>query len=452
MRRRVTPALLAVGLVTGCGPWQRVGTQPHREPAATTPPLLDAGAIYRAMGLVVGAPPLPFVAALRFLAGTTPDSTLAVFAMSLANHSLSFRRDVGGFVAEYHVELALGADTGVVRRAGGDATVRVRSFQETLRSDESVVYQQLLAVPPGVYTVRVAVRDRNAPAAYADTAIVDTVPRLERPGLGWPIPIYQGAGRERLDGMPQLVVNPRATLPFAAESLRFYVEGYGLGRGTRLAARVLDPDSAELWHDTLALVGDGPVTSAQFAIPPGDLPAGRAELRVEAVGAPARMRVPILVSFSDQWAVANLDEMVTLLRYFARQDLVAKLKAAPHDQRRAMWREFYTASDPVPLTPENEALDDYFHRVELAGRFQEPGKPGWQTDRGEVFITLGDPDEIFAVASEVTNADQRVIRWEYMNLRLTLYFQDETGFGQYRLSPLSRSEYGRVLERVRRAQ
>jgi GWxTD domain-containing protein len=416
------------------------------------PQLLDAGAIYRAMGLVVGTPPLPFVASLRFLAGNTPDSTLAVFAMSLANHSLSFRRDSGGFVAEYHVELALGADSNVVRQAAQDATVRVRSFQETLRPDESVVFQQMLAVRPGIYSVSVVVRDRNGPA-YAKDAIVDTVPRLEGPGLGWPIPIYQGAGRERLEALPQFVVNPRATWPYGADSLRFYVEGYGLPRGTRLAARVLDPDSVELWHDTLALAGDGPLASAQFVIQPGELPAGRAELYVDAIGAPAHMRAAFLVSFSDQWAITNLKEMVTLLRYFARQDLVAKLKAAGPNQRAAMWREFYKASDPVPLTPENEALDDYFHRVELATRrFHESGGPGWQTDRGEVFITLGEPDEIFDVASEVTHTDLRVIRWEYTSLRLTLFFQDETGFGQYRLTPLSRSEYGRVLERVRRTQ
>src|SRR6185295_6025529 len=104
----------------------------------------------------------------------------------------------------------------------GEQTVRVRTFQETLRVDESIVYQQFFTVPPGIYTVSVVVRDRNVPA-YAEAEVRDTVRRVEAPALAAPIPTYQGAGRTRLDTMPDLVANPRATLPYGAEPLRFYV-------------------------------------------------------------------------------------------------------------------------------------------------------------------------------------------------------------------------------------
>src|SRR2546430_9727397 len=81
--RLVTLALLAVG----CGSWQRVGTTPTPQPGTTVPALFDASAIYRSMGFLVGGPPLPFVASVHYLADATPDSTLAVVALSLANHS-----------------------------------------------------------------------------------------------------------------------------------------------------------------------------------------------------------------------------------------------------------------------------------------------------------------------------------------------------------------------------
>jgi GWxTD domain-containing protein len=144
--------------------------------------------------------------------------------------------------------------------------------------------------------------------------------------------------------------------------------------------------------------------------------------------------------------------MVSLLRYFERQDLVAKLRAAPPDQRPQVWRDFWQATDPVPLTPENEALDEYFRRIQLANQhFQEGADPGWLTDRGEVFITLGDPDEVIDLRGDPSR-DAMAIRWNYVQLRLSLLFRDETGFGRYRLTPNSRSEYQRVLARVRRAQ
>jgi hypothetical protein len=69
-----------------------------------------------------------------------------------------------------------------------------------------------------------------------------------------------------------------------------------------------------------------------------------------------------------------------------------------------------------------------------------------------VFITLGEPDEVVDQSSGLDRSGLRIIRWGYMELRLIVYFQDETGFGRFRLTPSSRAEYQRVLARVRRAQ
>lgn len=441
-----------VSCAAGCGPWQRVGTQARPQPGTTLPRLFDASEVYRAMGYFVGRPPLPFVASLRFLADKSPDSTLGVFALSLANHALSFHRDGNEFVAEYHVEVAFRNDTATVRQIASDQAVRVRTFQETLRADESVIFQQFVGIRPGVYTVGVLVRDRNGPASVRQER-VDTVPSLVGQGIGSPITYYEGNGRTSLAALPKLLVNPRATLPYGGDSLRFYVEAYGMPRGARIAARALDQSGLEIWHDTVALAGDDTVATARVVFTPGELPVGQGQLEVAVVGARGGSRAPFLVSFSDQWALTNFDEIISLLRYFDRPDLVAKLRAAPPEQRPAAWREFWKATDPVPITPENEALDEYFKRIQIANqRFQEAGDPGWLTDRGEVFITLGEPDDVFDFSSDVNRSGVRGIRWTYNTLRLTAFFQDQSGFGRFRLTPLSRAEYQRVLARVRRAQ
>jgi hypothetical protein len=44
----------------------------------------------------------------------------------------------------------------------------------------------------------------------------------------------------------------------------------------------------------------------------------------------------------------------------------------------------------------------------------------------------------------------RVLRWTYSTDRLVLFFEDQTGFNRFRLTPSSRAEYQRVLARVRR--
>ncbi len=442
-------AFLAGG-VAACGGTQRPVSDPRPEPGAVVSTLFDAGSVYGAMGLLVAGPPLPFVATLDYVADATPDSTLAVFGLSLSNHVLTFQRDGNVFTAHYHVEIIFRADTGAVRQFASDETVRVQSFQETQRGDESVIYQQFIGVPPGIYKVMVTVRDRSGPAASHQDR-TDTVPRFAGQGTSAPLAVYRGTGRTRASDVPKLLVNPRATVAYGADTLRFYLEAYGERPGARWLARALDLGGHEIWHDTVALAGTQELSSGVAQLAPGVLPVGAGRFEIGRVGSAATHTAPFLVSFSDQWAITNYDQMISLLRYFERQDWVDKLRHAIPDQRPAVWQQFYKATDPVELTPENEALDGYFRRVQIANqRFREAGEPGWLTDRGEVFITLGEPDDVFDFTSDVSRSGIRGVRWTYREQRLTLFFQDNTGFGRFRLTPLSRAEFQRIVAQRRR--
>lgn len=444
---------LSASVLTACGPWQRVGSDDRPVAGAVVPRLFSAGPIYRAMGLLVAGAPLPFIASVRYMDGGAPDSVLAVVGVSLANQALRFRRDGAEFVAQYRVELAFRPDSGAPSQVSRDESVRVRSFAETNRADESVIFQHLLRLAPGPYTVSVTVRDA-AGATLSRAETTDTVPRFGRPALGEPIPVYEGSGRAATAGLPQLVTSPRATLPYGGDSLRIYFEAYGVPAATPLALRVTDGDGTVLRTDTvtLARADSGDVARVTYVLAPGGLPVGRLDLEGAIAGA-AAVRVPFLISFSGQYVITNYEEMVSLLRYFERGEAVDKLRSASPQDRSKVWDEFWRSTDPVPITPENEALEDYFRRVQQANlRFPEEGTPGWLTDRGEVFITLGEPDEVVDQSSGLDRSGLRIIRWGYMELRLIVYFQDETGFGRFRLTPSSRAEYQRVLARVRRAQ
>ena len=146
--------------------------------------------------------------------------------------------------------------------------------------------------------------------------------------------------------------------------------------------------------------------------------------------------------------LTNYEEMINLLRFFGHGEWVDSLQRAPESQRANVWREFWEATDPNQATPENEALDAYFARVQAANSiFRNEGIPGWRTERGEVYITLGPPDEVFDNRSE---AEGRYISWSFTALRLDLFFEDLAGFGRFRLIPQSRADYSRTLARVRR--
>src|SRR6266511_591690 len=273
--RRAAAALSAVFLLgAGCGPLPRGDGADAPRSGNTVPRLFDASSAYRSMGFLVGGGSLPFVASVRYLRGPAPDSTLALVALSLTNQALTFQRSGTDFRAAYRVEAAFRADSGMVpvQQIGRDEQVRVRSFQETLRGDESVIYQQFVTLPPGVYQVQVVVRDRNGPA-FARGERVDTAPRFAGRGITRPIAVYKAQGRTHLSAYPAMLANPRATLPYGVDTVRFYVEAYGGDRPTpaRLVARIVDPGRRELWRDTVTLTGGGGLASGMVAVALGRL-------------------------------------------------------------------------------------------------------------------------------------------------------------------------------------
>ena len=454
--RRATLVVTAV-FAAGCGSSQRAGmTDAAPRRGSASPRLFDASSVYRSMGALVASGALPFVASVRYLAGPTPDSTLALFSVSLTNQTLTFERRGSEFVAEYHVEASFRTDStslSAVRQIRSDEQVRVRTFQETLRTDESVIYQQFVMVPPGVYYVMAMVRDRNGPA-FARAERADTAPRFGGRAMTKPIAVYTADGRRERNTLPKLVVNPRATLPYGPDSMRFYVERYGAPPGGGpIVARVVDGGDHELWRDSVPLTSGPDVSSATIVVVPANLPVGQAELQTLPIAGGDTTRAPFLVSFSNQWVITNFEEMMSLLRYFPRQDWVDSLRRGSADRRPEVWREFWKATDPVPMTPENEAIDDYFRRVQQANiRFQDEGGPGWLTERGEVFVSLGEPDEMLDLSNGMDRNGMRVLRWTYASERLVLYFQDQTGFSRYRLTPTSRAEFQRVVMRVRQTR
>ena len=150
------------------------------------------------------------------------------------------------------------------------------------------------------------------------------------------------------------------------------------------------------------------------------------------------------------WAVTNLDDMISLLRYFPPADTLRHLGNLAPEERAAAWRRFWHDTDPNPMTPENEALDEYFARIQIANqRFRDEGVAGWLTDRGEVFVTIGEPDQIADPQNGIVTRGRTIV-WVYNLYRLQIEFVDDAGFGRFRMTPLSRNNYLQVLNRLRR--
>ena len=443
MRRLLLSSAL-LGSMFGCGNWKRVGSQTQPAPSETLTRIFNSTQFYQKLGRLAAGDPLPFVGTVAFAAGPA-DSVIAVVGLSLENRALAFQRDGNVFVARYRVTLALQRQGAPSVDLSREEIVRVPTFQETLRSDESILFQQVLRILPGDYKVNVAVRDVGSTSESHATADY-TAPTFGKASHSAPILAYQATGRGSLTDPLSIVLNPRGAVGYGSDTLLAYIEGYDFSGPTTVPFQVFDEQEHSIYSDSLRFRGGRPVESQVVRLSPDSVSLG--ELKLVVGSGSEQKTMSALVSFTQAWVVTNFDEMLDLLRYFGHDQKISAMKKAPESERARLWREFYAETDPNPVTPENEALNQYFSRVNAANqRFTDEGIPGWRTDRGEVYINLGSPDES---VESTPGTGNRIIRWTYVDLRLTLFFQDETGFGRLRLTPSSRSEYERTLVRLKR--
>jgi len=440
--------LLAVVLLAGaaldCGSWKRVGTKDAPAPADQLTKLVNVSAFYQKLGRLAASDPLPFVGTVAFVAGPA-DSVITVIGLSLENRALAFQREGNLFVARYRVSLSFRREGTRPVELTRDEIVRVPTFQETLRADESVLFQQVLRLTPGPYDVSVTVRDAGSTAESRAQGRY-TAPSFQAGTTSAPVLAYQATGRGNLTDPLSVVLNPRGAVGYGADTLLAYIEGYGFPGATTVPFEVLDEQQNVIYNDSLRFRGGRAVESQVIRLAPDSISLG--ELKLVVGSGPAQRSVSALVSFSQAWVITNFDEMLDILRYFGQDPKVNAMRKAPASERSRLWREFYAETDPNKITPENEALNQYFGRIAAANaRFTDEGVQGWRTDRGEVFITLGPPDESIETTPGTAG---RVVRWTYLTYRLSLFFQDETGFGRLRLTPGSRAEFERTLNRVRR--
>ncbi len=452
-RARALAALLLAGASCGGRP-----TSPAPEEGSGIARPIDA---YRQLGMLTGGADFPGVASFSMLAGPA-DSTYVVLGLSLPNTALRFQRDRDGFVGEYAVAVTFSRDTQVVKRVERREAVRIPTFSETGRTEESVVFQQIVALEPGRYTVEVRVRDGFSPRGFTahDTLAVPAY-GAHAARLAAAV-VYQAEGRRSRDSIPELILNPRHVVPFGSAAPGVYLEGYGVPADTVLPVRVVDGSGRVVWAGSASLdAGGAALRHALVRVPPDSLPLGKLWVELGAAAGPpvpadadargSAGREPLLVSVSEQWMVANFDDMLQFLRYIARPAELDSLRHASGAERRELWDDFWARRDPIPATPENEYRDAFFDRVKVATeQLAEPAVPGWRTDRGRVYIVLGPPDDVHRQEGSVPGG-AAVIEWLYAGGavgHVNLTFLDRDGFGRFRLEPASESAFRQAAARL----
>ena len=457
--RPAVAGFLALACAGGsqAGPAGR-GSAPATRSSGLIPQPLDAIQVYRQMGLLADNGPVPYVGSVAFLAGPTLDSTAMLVSLSIASRSLEFKREGDAYRAGYRVNLELRHDSTVVRRVNAVETVRVAAFKETTRGDESVIFQQALYVPPGQYTMQLTVTSEDPTRTAAPLTADVTVPRLSTGGLSSPVAFYDVTLRSSSATLPRIIPTPRATVVFGRDTtLPVYIEAYGAGPRIALGVGVQGEQRISLWTDSAVVLqrpagapAGSNLLSGIVNVPVSRLGIGVTSLAVWRYDSPDTVRVPIFITFGEDLPVATLEQMISYLRFYANPVRLRTLRDTTPEARAKLWSKFIHETDPNPDTPEHEGLRDYFHRIQLANvRFHDEGGAGWLTDRGSVYVTLGEPDQILEPQGVAMTGDRgRIQVWEFRQHRLALQFVDQSGFGRWRLTTSSQADFQNMSRRV----
>ena len=110
------------------------------------------------------------------------------------------------------------------------------------------------------------------------------------------------------------------------------------------------------------------------------------------------LAVPSFATPQDRFPLSDehkkwLQDEVVYIISDREKDAFERLQS--ESEREAFIAAFWSRRDPEPLTPENEFRIEHYERIEYANTIlgRESSVPGWLTDRGRVYIQLGEPDE-----------------------------------------------------------
>ncbi|RMI09681.1 MAG: GWxTD domain-containing protein, partial [Calditrichaeota bacterium] len=373
------------------------------------------------------------------------NSGYTLLFLEISPADLVFVKTSGGYVARYRIEVTLLDEQ--EQQVGSKClrdSVPVKHYAEIADYDWNRLFRLSFDLPEGEYQATILISDENS---RRSTLIEKTI-QVES-NSAFPVDVsdvllarrdqYQTKNRELASSV---LPYPARVYGYQEPELFCYFEIYRFNREDhrpveyRISLITPDHRQVELLADTLAYEMDRIPVFRSFGM--GDYPPGSYRLKVEVHPSGADYRFerekPFLVYQNPiDLRFRSFDEVLAELRFVADEEELAALARTPESERQAALLGFWQERDPTPETPYNELMSEFYRRVRYARmRYWEANKRGGDfTDQGKILIMFGEPDRVVRYQKGPGNGILEV--WYYPEQGLQVIFQDEFGFGDYRL-------------------
>ncbi len=331
-----------------------------------------------------------------------------------------------------------------------------------------------LAVPPGKYSMRILVRDRNDNSIADTSSSLVAIPRygfrkLETSDVELCSQITNAGEGPRgifYKNTYDVVPNPRNVYGAGLPIIYYYAEVYNIPdlSGDSLFAveyQVRDSYGQVKKSQTVLRKKFGDTSVEVGTINGSDLRTGAYTLTFTVVDSAAGEHATSSRRFfiynpglgPPENPAQNLSGGSMLSTVFATMTMIeidkefkeAKYIATPKEikefdqlqslpAKRQFLYDFWQKRNPDPVSSTNTSRIEYLKRVDYADEhFNVGNTPGWQTDRGRVYIMYGKPDQIDRHPNESNSKPYEI--WYYNSIQggVSFDFVDRTGFGNYTL-------------------
>jgi GWxTD domain-containing protein len=377
------------------------------------------------------------------VAGSVRDESRVDVFVQMNYEGLSFIKRGSSYDASYEITITVSDSSGaMVAEKSWVEEIKGIPFEQSVSSTAYSIVQRVFQVKPGLHRITVSVLDLETKVTR----------RIERQ---IPVQTYWGRGFALSDVLllakvvekgdkrsiqPQVPLNignlpPPVNMffevynPRGLDSVRFMMSALTLKGDLAYShdtvvtlTRGRNDQILQFNHSTIPL-GDYRLVVQAFAVLKGDT--------METAIANTSRAIMI------RWwgiprSVKDLDVAIDQLRYIAKEGEMSQMQEAKtEEEKQAKFLEFWKKRDPNPNTPRNEKMELFYTRVDYANRHFSHYREGWRTDMGMIYIIFGPPSDVSRHPFEVDTKPYEV--WRYYDINYDFVFQDESGFGDYRL-------------------
>ncbi len=387
------------------------------------------------------------VSAISVRSANNPQAGQLDLYVQVPIHKLGFESSPRGFTATYTVKAEFskldeqGRPQSVTLSPIWEQSVTLAFHGETQKRTTADVTTHSVTLDPGQYLIAIQYTDHVSQQVYFQE-FTASVRRFDRP-----LTLSDLILLESYDPTSQQLT-PLVTGELPADAVKldlYYLIYTDSTRTVTLTQEVLPVDRARnafadsgtnyVWTDTIAVsAGQHQQVST---IPLHDFEAGHYRVIVtlrDELGhvRDTAERIVVFRWYGLSAYTDNLDEAIEQLVYIARnREFNAFRRTSNEEERLRLFKEFWDKRDPTPGTTRNERMEEHYYRIDYANRKFRRRVPGWQTDRGLVFVLHGQPDDTNRQTYSYNSKPWEI--WYFYRIGRQFIFVDQTGFGDYEL-------------------